>query len=121
MMESMGPLSPDPLPNATHLFVKSLRKVSWGSCWKSATGLLDSPQHLMLIAFPSTHLVEQSLQAGRKRRLRPDILLKSFTHGIADVTAGLVIDLIWIVLDLAHCHGISFGEFHLAWSSQFSS
>ncbi len=74
----------------------------------------------MAIVFPSAHLVEQLLQAGRKCGLRPHVLLKPFTHGIADVTACLVINLIGIGIDLGHCHGASFGEFHLACSSQLS-
>jgi hypothetical protein len=76
----------------------------------------------MVIAFPSLHLVEELLQAGRKRGLWPQALLKPFTYGIADVTAGLVINLIGVLVDLAHCHrhGTSLGEFHLACSSSSS-
>ncbi|MCS3578238.1 hypothetical protein M2208_002000 [Bradyrhizobium elkanii] len=49
-------------------------------------------------------------------------MLKPFAYGIADVTAGLVINLIGVLVDLAHCHrhGMSLGEFHLACSSSSS-
>lgn len=68
----------------------------------------------MAIVFPTLHLLEELLQAGRQCGFWPQALLEPFTHGIADVTAGLAIKLIWIVIDLGHRHGTSLGEFHLA-------
>ncbi|MES5482079.1 hypothetical protein QMZ05_04920 [Bradyrhizobium sp. INPA03-11B] len=83
-------------------------------------GLLLSPQYLMVIVFPPLHLLEELLQAGRKRGLWPQALLEPFTHGVADVTAGLAINLIGVVVDLGYRHDTSFGEFHLACSSSSS-
>ncbi|MFN5716869.1 MAG: hypothetical protein ACK463_20290, partial [Bradyrhizobium sp.] len=84
----------------TRLLVKSVR----ATAPETRFGLPVSPKHLVAIAFPSMHLVAELLLAGRQRGLRPHVFLKPFTHRIADVTAGLVVDLIGVVVDLGHCH-----------------
>ena len=75
----------------------------------------------MALVFPALHFLDKLLQTGRKSGFWPHALLQPFTHGIADVTAGLPINLIGIVLGLGHCHGsslgVSLGEFHLGASS----
>ena len=59
----------------------------------------------MALVVPALHFVEQLLQAGRKGGFWAYALLEPLTYGIADVTAGLAINLIGIVLGLGHCHG----------------
>jgi hypothetical protein len=55
-----------------------------------------------VLAVAPAQFIHQMLQVGRKaRRLRTQILLQSFAHGIADRSAGPVINLFAVVGDSA--------------------